>query len=63
MVHLIFIFLLLLLEGKKPQIVIFDIDFLVEMESGRNLLDRIGLIQNLEDYLDYKVYVATFQSL
>ena len=40
-----------------------DIDFLVEMEVGRNLLDRIGLIQDLEDYLGYKVDVATVKSL
>ncbi|MEA5534923.1 nucleotidyltransferase family protein [Crocosphaera sp. XPORK-15E] len=40
-----------------------DIDFLVEMESGRNLLDRIGLIQDLEDYLGCKVDVATVKSL
>ncbi|MDJ0660399.1 MAG: nucleotidyltransferase family protein [Crocosphaera sp.] len=40
-----------------------DIDFLVKMESERNLLDRIGLIQDLENYLGYKVDVATFKSL
>ncbi len=40
-----------------------DIDFLVEMEQGRNLLDRIGLIQDLEDYLGCKVDVATINSL
>lgn len=40
-----------------------DIDFLVEMEEGRNLLDRIGLMQDLEDYLDCKVDVATVKSL
>ncbi len=33
------------------------------MESGRNLLDRIGLIQDLEDYLGCKVDVATVKSL
>ncbi|MGK7940130.1 MAG: nucleotidyltransferase family protein [Crocosphaera sp.] len=40
-----------------------DIDFLVEMESRRNLLDRIELIQDLEDYLGCKVDVVTFKSL
>lgn len=40
-----------------------NIDFLVEMEQGRNLLDRIGLIQDLEDYLGCKVDVATINSL
>ena len=33
------------------------------MEEGRNLLDRIGLMQDLEDYLDCKVDVATVKSL
>ncbi len=33
------------------------------MEHGRNLLDRIGLIQDLEDYLGCKVDVATINSL
>ena len=28
-----------------------DVDFLVEIEAGRSLLDRIGLIQDLEDLL------------
>jgi len=32
-----------------------DIDFLVDMESDRSLLDRIGLIQDLEDILGRKV--------
>lgn len=40
-----------------------DIDFLVEMESGKSLLDRIALIQDLEDYLGCKVDVATVKSL
>lgn len=40
-----------------------DVDFLVEMEAERNLLDRIGLIQDLEDYLGCKVDVATVRSL
>lgn len=36
-----------------------DVDFLVEMESHRSLLDQIGLIQDLEDLLGRKVDVAT----
>jgi predicted nucleotidyltransferase len=36
-----------------------DIDFLVEMESHRSLLDQVGLIQDLEDLLGRKVDVAT----
>jgi uncharacterized protein len=40
-----------------------DIDFLVEMEPGKSLLDRIALIQALEDYLQRKVDVATVNSL
>ncbi len=40
-----------------------DIDFLVDMDSDRTLLDRIGLIQDLEDLLGRKVDVATFKGL
>lgn len=40
-----------------------DIDFLVDMESDRSLLDRIGLIQDLEDILGGKVDVATVKGL
>lgn len=35
-----------------------DVDFLVEMETGRNLLDRIGLKQDLEELLQREVDVA-----
>lgn len=40
-----------------------DIDFLVDMESDRSLLDRIGLIQDLEDILGRKVDMATVKGL
>lgn len=40
-----------------------DVDFLVEMESGRSLLDRIALIQDLEDLLERKVDVANVKGL
>jgi uncharacterized protein len=40
-----------------------DVDFLVEIESNRNLLDRIGLIQDLEDLLKRKVDVAKAENL
>ncbi len=40
-----------------------DVDFLVELEPGRNLLDRIALIQDLEDLLGRKVDVATVKGL
>lgn len=40
-----------------------DVDFLVEMEGDRNLLDRIGLMQDLEDLLGRKVDVATVKVL
>jgi hypothetical protein len=40
-----------------------DVDFLVELESGRSLLDRIALIQDLEDLLGRKVDVATVKGL
>ncbi len=36
-----------------------DIDVLVEFEPGRTLLDRIGMIQDLEDLLGCKVDVVT----
>jgi uncharacterized protein len=36
-----------------------DLDFLVEMEEGRSLLDLVGLWQDLEDLLGYKVDVIT----
>ncbi len=35
-----------------------DIDFLLDIEPGKNLLDRIALIQDLEDLLGCKVDVA-----
>ena len=40
-----------------------DVDFLVELESDRSLLDHIGLIQDLEDLLGRKVDVATVKGL
>ena len=40
-----------------------DIDVLVEFEPGRTLLDRIGLIQDLEDLLGRKVDVVTEKAL
>lgn len=36
-----------------------DVDFLVEMEKGRSLLDLVGLWQDLEDLLGCKVDVLT----
>lgn len=35
-----------------------DIDFLMDIQSGQSLLNRIALIQDLEDLLDRKVDVA-----
>ena len=40
-----------------------DVDFLVEMEPGRSLLDRVALIQDLEDQLGVKVDVVTEKAL
>ena len=40
-----------------------DIDFLMDMESGKHLLDRIALIQDLEDLLGCKVDVAKPENL
>ena len=36
-----------------------DVDFLVELEDGRSLLDLIALKQDLEDLLGCKVDVVT----
>ena len=35
-----------------------DIDFLMDIQAGRSLLNRIALIQDLEDLLGCKVDVA-----
>ena len=40
-----------------------DVDFLVEMEPGRSLLDHVALIQDLEDQLGVKVDVVTEKAL
>ncbi|MCY4601028.1 MAG: nucleotidyltransferase family protein [Acidobacteria bacterium] len=40
-----------------------DIDFLVEMEAGRSLLDLIGLGQDLEALLHRKIDVLTDASV
>ena len=40
-----------------------DVDFLVEMEAGRSLLDHVALIQDLEDQLGVKVDVVTEKAL
>lgn len=33
-----------------------DVDFLVEIEAGRSLLDRIALIQDLEELLGFATF-------
>ena len=40
-----------------------DIDFLVDMEDGRTLLDLVGLSQDLESLLKRKVDVVTSRGL
>ncbi|HCU25382.1 MAG TPA: hypothetical protein DF383_10205, partial [Deltaproteobacteria bacterium] len=40
-----------------------DLDLLVELEPNRSLLDRIGLIQDLEDLLGRKVEVVNQKAL
>lgn len=40
-----------------------DVDFLVDIEVDRNLLDRIALIQDLEALLGRKVDVAKVKNL
>ena len=40
-----------------------DIDFLVEMDSDRSLIDQVGLIQDLQELLDGPVHVVTEKAL
>jgi predicted nucleotidyltransferase len=40
-----------------------DIDFLVDLEPGRSLLDHAGLILDLQDLLGRKVEVVTENSI
>ena len=40
-----------------------DVDFLVEMEPGRSLLDHVALMQDLEDLLGRKVDVVSKKAL
>jgi predicted nucleotidyltransferase len=40
-----------------------DVDFLVDIEPGRSLLDHVALIQDLEDALGISVDVVTEDSL
>ena len=40
-----------------------DVDVLVEFEAGRSLLNRIALMQDLEDLLGRKVHVVTEKAL
>jgi len=42
-------------EGGKDS----DVDFLIELESGRSLFDIIAMKQDLEDLLQRKVDVVT----
>lgn len=40
-----------------------DVDFLVEMEPGRSLMDHVALLQDLEEILDCKVDVVSEKAL
>lgn len=40
-----------------------DIDFLVDWEPGRSLLDQVALVQDLQDAFGVKVHVGTERSL
>lgn len=40
-----------------------DVDFIVEMESGRSLFDMGGLLMDLRELLDREVDVVTERSL
>lgn len=49
--------------ARKEETTESDIDFLVEMESGRSLLDHAALILDLEELLGKKVDVASERGL
>lgn len=40
-----------------------DLDLLVEFEPERSLIDHVGLIQDLQDFLGYKVDIVTEKGL
>jgi predicted nucleotidyltransferase len=40
-----------------------DLDFLVDFDHGRSLLDHVALVQDLEDLLGQKVDVVTENAL
>ncbi len=40
-----------------------DIDFIVEMEKGKTILNRIALMQDLKNLLGQEVDVVTYKSL
>ncbi len=40
-----------------------DIDFVVEMEKGKTILNRIALMQDLKNLLGQEVDVVTYKSL
>lgn len=40
-----------------------DLDLLVDIETGRSLLNRIGMMQELEDLLGIKVDIAKPENL
>jgi predicted nucleotidyltransferase len=40
-----------------------DIDFLVDSEPGRSLLDQVALVQDLQESFGGKVHVGTERSL
>lgn len=40
-----------------------DVDFLVEMEPGRSLIDHVALWQDLEEILDCKIDVVSEKAL
>jgi predicted nucleotidyltransferase len=40
-----------------------DLDILVRMNQGRSLLDKVGLLQDLQDFIGCPVHVAEDQCL
>lgn len=47
-------------DEEKPN---SDLDLLIEFEPERNLIDNVGLIQDLEDFIDYKIDIVTENEL
>ncbi len=49
--------------ARQEETAVSDVDLLVDMEPNRSLLDRIGLLQELQELLGCPVDVVTDQAL